>query len=208
VADLDRRGSGGDDPMASENARLAVHPDAERLAREHILNDGTRIMIRPIRPEDAVLEREFVNGLSERSRYLRFMYTLKEITPQMLSRFTQIDYDREMALIAIVGTGENEKEIGVARYVEYKDRRGCEFAIVVSDVWQGKGIATELLERLIDVARNRRLEFMEGMVLKENPDMIELARSLGFEDRAVPEDPGLVLVTMRLQDTIPNPGRS
>src|SRR5690606_1215544 len=82
-------------------AHMAIHPYPRSLERRYVLRDGTPLTIRPIRPEDARLEERFVAGLSERSRYLRFMYVLKELTPEMLSRFTQIDYDREMALIAL-----------------------------------------------------------------------------------------------------------
>jgi acetyltransferase len=144
------------------------------------------------------MEREFVNGLSERSRYLRFMYVLPAITPEMLSRFTQIDYDREMALIAVVHEDEGDKQVGVARYVTYPDGRSCEFAIVVGDNWQRRGIATRLLQRLIDVAREHRLEQMDGIVLRENRNMQALAERLGFRQEASSEDPDLVVLTLRL----------
>jgi len=183
---------------APEYSHMAIHPYPSRLVREHVLRDGTTVVIRPIRPEDGVLERDFVNSLSERSRYLRFMYALREITPQMLSRFTQIDYDREMALIAVAGTPHDERQVAVARYADYRDRRGCEFAIVVADDWQGKGIATELLKSLIEIARARHLTYMDGIVLKENTEMISLARSLGFEEHAIPADPDVTFVSMRL----------
>lgn len=186
------------DPAARQYAHMAIHPYPSDLAAEHVLNDGTRVSIRPIRPEDAVLEREFVNGLSERSRYLRFMYPLKAITPQMLSRFTQIDYDREMALIALTDRKGGEKQIAVGRYVTYPSGRACEFAIVVADELQGKGLATELLKRLIDAARSRRLELMEGIVLRENKNMLALAKELGFELRPCPEDSKIVLVSITL----------
>jgi acetyltransferase len=185
-------------PAAQEYAHMAIHPYPNKLVGKHLLADGTRITIRPIRPEDALLEREFVNGLSDRSRYLRFMHALKEITPQMLSRFTQIDYDREMALVALTASGGHERQIGVARYVTNPDGRGCEFAIVVADDWHQKGIATQLLKRLVDVARDRRLERMDGIALRENRDMIALARSMGFEQRSFPDDAKLVLMSLRL----------
>ena len=183
---------------ASEYAHMAIHPYPSHLVREHMLRDGTSIVIRPIRPEDAVIEREFVNGLSERSKYLRFMYALQEITPQMLSRFTQIDYDREMALIAIVRAGGRERQVAVGRYITYLDGRGCEFSIVVADDWQNRGIATELLRRLIEIARDRRLEEMHGVVLRENRGMLTLAKELGFTRRSSPEDPELVHITLTL----------
>lgn len=144
------------------------------------------------------MEREFVNGLSERSRYLRFMYVLPAITPEMLSRFTQIDYDREMALIAVVHEDAGDRQVGVARYVTYPDGRSCEFAIVVGDDWQRRGIATRLLQKLIDIARERRLERMDGIVLRENRNMQALAERLGFRQEVSREDPDLVVLTLEL----------
>lgn len=185
-------------PAARKYAHMAIHPYPIDFVDEHVLSDGTRLTIRPIRPEDAVQEREFVNGLSERSRYLRFMLALKSITPQMVSRFTQIDYDREMALVAIVGTPDGDRQIAVGRYVTLPNGRTCEFAIVVDDNWHQKGVATELLGRLIEIARDRRLEHMDGIVLRENKGMLKLARQLGFEQQAVLEDPQLVRVSLTL----------
>jgi acetyltransferase len=178
--------------------QMATLPHAGELVGRHVLADGTGLVIRPIRPEDAVLEREFVDGLSERARYLRFMSPLRRISPQMLSRFTQIDYDREMALIALTENHGEQRQIAVARFVTYPDGRGCEFAVVVGDDWQGKGLATELLRRLIDIARERRLEYMEGLELRENRAMITFANELGFSQRPYEDDPQLVRVTLDL----------
>jgi len=185
-------------PAAREYSHMAIHPYPSKLVSDFRLFDGTEISIRPIRPEDAETEREFVDGLSERSRYLRFMYALRNITTQMVSRFTQIDYDREMALIALVDDGGRDRQIAVARYVTLPDGRSCEFAIVVADDWHNKGIATELLRRLIDVARERRLERMDGVVLRENKGMIALARELGFEQQRSPDDPAVVIMSLQL----------
>ena len=185
-------------PTARKYAHMAIHPYPVGLVEEQVLPDGTRLTIRPIRPEDAVLERDFVNGLSERSRYLRFMIALKSITPQMVSRFTQIDYDREMALVAIVPQAGGDRQIAVARYVTYPDGRNCEFAIVVADDWHHKGIATALLRRLIEIARDRRLERIDGIVLRENKGMLQLAEELGFERHTVPDDTQLVRISLAL----------
>ena len=185
-------------PAAREYAHMAIHPYPSKLVDEYRLLDGTYITIRPIRPEDAETEREFVDDLSERSRYLRFMYSLKNLTTQMVSRFTQIDYDREMALIALVDVDGRDRQIAVARYITNPDGRSCEFAIVVADDWHGKGIATELLRRLIDIARDRRLEEMVGIVLRENKGMIALAKELGFDQQRSPDDPSIVIMSLRL----------
>jgi acetyltransferase len=185
-------------PAARKYAHMAIHPYPSDLVGDHRLTDGTRLRIRPIRPEDAVLEREFVDGLSDHSRYLRFMSAMKKITPQMVSRFTQIDYDREMALIALAVAEDRERQIAVARYVTNPDGRSCEFAIVVADDWHGRGVATELLRRLIDVARDRGLDRMEGVVLRENKGMISLAKELGFERQSIPDDPQVVIMSLQL----------
>ena len=177
---------------------MAIHPYPTDLVQQWELTDGRSITIRPIRPEDALIERDFVNGLSEQSRYFRFMYALQEITPAMLSRFTQIDYDREMALIATIEEDDAEKQIGVARYVTMLGEESCEFAIVVADNWQGRGLATRLLKTLIEIARDRRLRFMEGVVLRENHNMLSLAESIGFDLSPDSDDPDVVNLMLRL----------
>ena len=185
-------------PGRAQYAHMAIHPYPAHLERSHLLSDGTELTMRPIRPEDAHIESRFVRGLSQRSRHYRFMYAMKELTPEMLSSFTQIDYDREMALIAVVREQGEEHQIGVARYVTNPDGQSCEMAVVVADEWQGKGIATTLLESLIEVARSRRLRRMEGIVLSDNRSMLQLARRHGFNVHDSDEGPGLVTISKRL----------
>ncbi|HET7203492.1 MAG TPA: GNAT family N-acetyltransferase [Steroidobacteraceae bacterium] len=186
-------------PGALPYRHMAIHPYPSGLEFPIDLPDGERGTIRPIRPEDARLEQEFVHRLSEESRFLRFMFGLHDLTPAMLSKFTQIDYDREMALIVVRhGPDGAEQQIGVARYITLLEDETCEFAIVVSDEWQGKGIARRLFQHLIDVARERRLKVMTGITLRENSRMIELSRALGFETRADADEPELVRMTLAL----------
>lgn len=177
---------------------MAIHPYPRELVQSNDLRDGTRITIRPIRPEDAIMEREFVNGLSERSRYLRFMYSLQEITPDQLSRFTQIDYDREMALVAVTGEPGKETQVGVARYSTLPDLVSCEFAIVIADDWQHRGVARRLMAALIEAARMRRYSRMEGTVLVENQRMLQFVKSLGFSVEPSSEDIKLADVVLEL----------
>jgi acetyltransferase len=186
---------------------MAIHPYPSGLEDSLELQGGVVASIRPIRPEDAAIERDFVHGLSEQSKFLRFMFGLKDLSPSMLSRFTQIDYDREIALIAVIPEGEGERQIGVARYTTLPDGETCEFAIVVADEWQGKGLARRLFARLISAARDRRLRTMTGVTLRENTRMIELSRSLGFTTRSDPEDPELVQMTLLLQDAPVRPAQ-
>jgi acetyltransferase len=167
-------------PSARPYDHMAIHPYPIQLVSEWRAPDGTPVTIRPIRPEDAEIERDFVRSLSPESRYLRFMGSVKDLTPAMLARFTQVDYDREMALIAVVSEGAREVQIGVARYAINADGVSCEFAVVVSERWQGRGLGQHLMLRLIDIARSRGLRTMTGQILARNSRMLELADSLGF----------------------------
>ena len=185
-------------PSTDPYNHLAIHPYPIHLISEEQLNDGTDIIIRPIRPEDAEIEQAFIRGLSAESKYFRFMNSIHELSLEMLVRFTQIDYHNEMALVAINPDPKGEEEIGVARYMTNPDKKTCEFAIVVSDKWQGKGIARLLMQKLLDIARNRNLEVMEGQVLANNYRMLELMASMGFQIQNDAEDPGIKVVTQRL----------
>ncbi len=185
-------------PTLDRYDHMAIHPYPSHLVERWERADGYDVVIRPIRPEDAHIEERFVRELSRQSRYFRFMYALRELTPAMLSRFTQIDYDRELALIAVLDDGADEREIGVARYVVNPDGASCEFAIVLADEWQGKGLATRLMTSLMRAASQRRLETIQGEVLAENHAMLRLLRGLGFEIRRSEDNPEVNEVTRRL----------
>lgn len=159
---------------------MAIHPYPENLESEVTLKNGAQVQIRPIRPEDAAMERQFVHELSDHSRYLRFLHHLPELPPEMLARFTQIDYDREMALVAIAGSGSEEQIIAVARYVQNPDRISAEFAIVVADSWQNLGLGRILLARLLDCARDSGFERIDGTVLAINQGMLRMMEAMGF----------------------------
>lgn len=161
-------------------AHMAIHPYPAHLVTSWQLSDGTTITMRPIRPEDADLEQRFVHELSEEAKYFRFMSALSELSEAMLERFTQIDYDREMALIAVTELDGKEVEVGVCRYVTNPDGESCEFALVVSDQWQHRSIGHRLMGALIDTARNKGLKTMEGVVLANNENMLNLVTTLGF----------------------------
>src|SRR5690606_24638449 len=123
-------------------------------------------------PEDAALTTTFVRGLSPETRYQRFMNTIRELSPAMVVRLTQIDYDREMAFIATIEDKGEEIEIGVCRYAANPDARTCEFAIVVADAWQHRGIARQLMHVLINTASRRGLTAMKGVFLASNERML------------------------------------
>jgi GNAT superfamily N-acetyltransferase len=282
---------------------MAIHPYPIEMVADVSLEDGTVLHVRPIRPEDAELERAFVNGLSEQTRYFRFFYRMHELTPAMLARFTQIDYDREVALVAIdapggaaVRAGEQWREagsrgptrdaqgdatgasggvrgderkrasgeqgpvaegtgmrarasaqgigaianrrgeadtqrgtfpedkrgrgryqadagrgarhheheeaeaafVGVARYIANPDHESAEFAVVVADAWQRRGVARMLMQRLIACARLRGLARLEGTVLRENTNMRKFTEALGFVTHDDAQEPEQVTVVLDL----------
>ena len=117
---------------------------------------------------------------------------------EALANLTQIDYDREMAFIAVVQQESKDVEIGVARYVMNPDRHSCEFALVVADQWQKKGIGSYLMTQLMQAAKNRGFDIMVGEVLADNDHMLDLAARLGFIQHAHDEDPGIAVVSKYL----------
>ena len=155
---------------------MAIHPYPAELESEATLRDGARVRIRPMRPEDVELEKRFFDRLSERSRFQRFMQYLPQLPPKILARFTQLDYDRELALVAL-----HEGEfVAVGRYAPNRDGETAEFALVVADDWQGRGIGRILLARLRDEARRAGYKALYGNILQANHEMLDLAQHLGF----------------------------
>lgn len=185
-------------PARERYGHMAIHPYPAHLVEHWQLPDGTDITIRPIRPEDAEIEQSFVRDLSEQARYFRFMQTLSELSREMLIRFTQIDYHREMALIATVFQDHREVEVGVARYSTNPDGETAEFALVVDDEWQSKGIGSKLMTCLMDAAQEKGLKLLVGEVLANNSKMIELVKRLGFTKHPKRDDPSIVTVTKSL----------
>ncbi len=146
-----------------------MHSYPKHLVTTLRLADGTAVTLRPIRTADAAIEQQFVRNLSDESRYFRFMDMQRELSPQMLKQMTEIDYYDQMALIAVTRSSGKEIQIAVGRYVVFPNGEDCEFAIVVSDAWQRKGIARALMQLLIEAARSRGLEKMIGDSPRQQP---------------------------------------
>ncbi len=158
---------------------MPIHPYPDYLLSSFNV-ENSKITLRPIRPEDAELIQTFIHSLSNQSKHYRFMENIKELSGDMLIRFTQIDYDKEMAMIASINQVENEKIIGIAQYLVNPDKNTAEFAIVIADPWQNKGVGSKLLGSLIKTAKSKNIKFLTGVVLSNNTGMLELARYHGF----------------------------
>jgi len=159
---------------------LVVMPYPTRYVTPWKLKDGTDVILRPIRPEDEPMELEFVKGLSEEASRFRFFQVIRDLSHEALVRFCNIDYDREMAFIAETRELNRRMEVGVGRLVMEPNKKRGEFAVVVADKYQGKGLGTKLIDMLISVAEEKGLESMYGIVLPENANMIHLCEKLGF----------------------------
>ncbi len=163
-----------------EVGQLAIAPYPQELC-QFWQTSGERLLIRPIRPEDAEAHRAFFQRLPAEDIRYRFFSPLRELSAETTARMTQIDYEREMAFIA-----ERERDqatLGVARLVCEQDKNTAEFAVIVQPDMKGKGLATQLMRRLIDWARERGIAEIVGQVLADNAPMLAFARSLGFSVR-------------------------
>lgn len=184
-----------------EYRHLAIHPYPRELEATVPLRNREPVLIRPIRPEDAPLQRIFVGSLSPETLYRRFMMPIKALPDSMIERFTQIDYDRELALVAIERVASDplgERLAAVARILPTWDEGVAEFAIVVGDWMQHSGLGRELMTRLMVAARARGYRKLEGVVLAENSSMLRFCSKLGFTLSAQPDDPTERLATLDL----------
>lgn len=177
---------------------MAIHPYPSHWISVFETPEGERVTIRPIHPEDADREQAFVRGLSGEARFFRFMNTLLELSQDMLIRLTQPDYERELALIATVMIEGEEQEIGVARYFSHPDGQCIEFALVIADAWQHRGLGSRLMTHLMDAAREKGFLYIEGEVLRRNVRMLRLMQHLGFTRTVDADDPGLYRVRRSL----------
>jgi len=177
---------------------LVISPYPTQYEHRVVTKSGIQLFIRPIRPEDGSLFVELFSRMSAASLYYRFCRSIKVLTPEMLYRLTQIDYDRELALVAIADEAGENRIIGAARIINGVDGTKAEFSIMIADAWQGKGIGVKLLEDLIRSGRDRRLEKIWGYVLPENRNMLKLGKKVGFASR-YDSDVGMTVLTIDLQ---------
>ena len=197
----------GGNGRGNHYSHLSILPYPAHYEQVWPLRGGGDCTVRPIRPQDAQMLQDMVQRLSSESRYFRFISSMAALPPAMLARFTLIDYDREMALVAVfkernIGadgeTLETERIVGVSRYITNADQTSCEFALVVADDFSGKGLGSRLMLNIMDVAREKGLSQIEGLVLTRNPGMLKLMKSLGYAIKPFEDDPEFKMVTHAL----------
>jgi acetyltransferase len=172
-------------PQLGENRlpRLAIRPYPEQYVTQWKLRDGTPLTIRPIRPEDEPLMVKFHGTLSEESVHFRYFGIVKleqRVAHERLARICFNDYDREIAMVAICQAPKEEAILGVGRLIEVHGVNEAEFAMVISDQWQGQGLGTYLLKLLLDIGRQEGLERIIGHILPDNYGMQKICKKLGF----------------------------
>ena len=171
-----------------------IHRYPAELIDVVVLSPGERVVIRPVLPQDEELTGAFFRGLSARARYDRFMASLREPPPELMRRFTQVDYADHVALVAEVFANGREIVIAEARYVRKADPTVAEFAVSVAEPWQGKRLASRLLAKLACRAAAVGIERIVGETLASNARMLALARKAGFTIRPSGEVRGVMLL--------------
>ena len=174
---------------------LVITPYPTRYISAWRLRDGTKVLLRPIRPEDEPLQNELFSTLSEETVRERFFSVIKDMSHEMLVRFCNIDYDREIAIVAEVRDGDKRRIAGISRLIIEPGSK-AQFAVLVHDGYQGKGLGWKLMDVLIAIARRKGLTEVYGLTLRENHRMQKLAKSFGFTAVLMPG--GIVRVTLKL----------
>ncbi|QLH39605.1 MAG: GNAT family N-acetyltransferase [Defluviicoccus sp.] len=179
--------------------RLAIRPYPSELEKHVAARDGRELLLRPIRPEDEPALRTFVRELTPEDRRLRFFSHVKELDARLAARLTQIDYDREMALVLTDPSANDTAILGVMRISADPDGAHAEYAGAVRSDLKGLGLGRLLLQEICECARRRGIGEVWGEVLAENAPMLALVRKLGFSVQVSEEDRSVVIVRLPLQ---------
>jgi GNAT superfamily N-acetyltransferase len=174
----------------------SVHPYPTELEKDFLLEDGTKLLVRPIRPSDEDYIKAMFYAFSEQTKYLRYHGTLKSMPHNKLQMFCNVDYDTEMALVVVRGHAGHEEIVAVGRYMTNPAKRSAEMAFVVRDDSQRKGIGSHLFHRLIEIGRQAGICEFHADVLPENSGMLKIFHRSGMNTETTTDD-GVVRVTMR-----------
>jgi len=181
----------------SQYPHLIIAPYPIRLIENWKLKDGTPVVLRPIKPEDEPLAREFISSLSEETLRTRFFSSMSSITHEWLVLMCDTDYDRHLAIVAEISENVRRRIIGVGTLHVDTEKNVGEFALLIHDDFQKKGLANKLLQLIIEHSREKGLGELEAQILNENDKMLGLARKLGFSKKW--EHGGTQIVSLRLK---------
>jgi len=185
--------------VVSDEQRLAIHPYPRHLKEKVVMDDGTTYLLRPIKPEDEPAHYEFMSRLTPEDIHFRFFGSVRELPHSEMARQTQLDYDRDMAFLAILPNGDQEGEIhGIVQVVIDPNNEKAEYAIMVRSDIKGRGLGRILMEKMIEFCRRKGTETFIGQVLPNNRRMLTLCESLGFSRKFIPDEE-VFEVTLPLQ---------
>jgi len=187
-------------PLPPGTPRFAIRPYPQRLVQRLALRDGREVTLRPVRPEDEPAIQEMLQRSSPEDVRLRFFSAMRSFSHEFAARLTQIDYDREMALVAEAEEDGQRVILGAVRIIADPDGEAAEYGIMVRSDLKGQGLGHRLMTEIIDYARSRGLNRIFGEVLRENTTMLRMAGELGFARADVPDEPGIIHVTISLDD--------
>ncbi|HQP10312.1 MAG TPA: bifunctional acetate--CoA ligase family protein/GNAT family N-acetyltransferase [Candidatus Omnitrophota bacterium] len=160
---------------------MVISPYPEEYIKKENLKNGQPVILRPIRPEDEPLEAEMFTNFSKETQRFRFFTLIKDITHELLIRYTQIDYDREIAIIAELTEGQRKKMAGVVRLIADAYNQTAEFAIVVADPWHNLGLGNMLTDYILQIAREKEIKKVYANVLPDNHIMEHIFKKRGFK---------------------------
>lgn len=170
---------------------------AEPTWQQH-LRDDTDVTIRALHAQDVELERRFIEALSPQSRRFRFLETMSSPSEALLKQLTTLNPETDVAYLAIIGKGAEEREVGIARFSAAAGAADCEFAVTVSDEWQRKGLGAALMGHLLDAARARGIREMHSADSFDNDSMRQFASHLKFQKSIDPDDSRLALYSVKI----------
>jgi len=187
-------------PAGEAENRLAIRPYPKDLEETFTLNGGRSVLLRPIRPEDEPAHYEFLSKVTPDDIRLRFFHLIRQLPHAEMARLTQIDYDREMAIVATApkADGSGPETLGVVRIVADLNNESAEYAILVRSDQKGQGLGKKLMEKIVAYCRSRGTREVTGMVLRDNRRMLDLVHSLGFTSRMIPDE-GVMSVRLGLK---------
>ncbi len=162
------------------NKHLVISPYPSEYITEFTMKNGEKAILRPIKPEDELMEKEMFSNFSERTQRYRFFQLIKDISHEQLIRYTQIDYDREIAIIAEVTENGKQMMAGVVRLIADQYNETAEFAIVIADPWQNQGLGNKFTDYICKIAKARGIQKIYANILANNHIMLHMFRERGF----------------------------
>jgi acetyltransferase len=180
--------------VAEHHDDLVIASYPKKYVATRKLKNGSQVLLRPIRPEDEVRYNELFKSLSKESMRFRFFQILKELSHETLARYCNLDYDREIAIVAELP--DSKKIAGVVRLIVEPDGKSGEFAVLVGDQWQGLGLGSKLMDSLIEVAKDMRMEKIYGFVIADNYKMLDMCKKKGFTIETLDEETALASITL------------